>query len=183
MKPKWRSFMAEQWLSIVEYARKFAISDMTVRRRIKNGKIKAILKEGKYYIPSSGRSDPLDEEKPSPSVFPVELNEKRREFNGASQRSESRWSELSHTNSLNQVNRSKTIDNDRIALASNQMMEMCEKLVEAEKEKTRLLEIKYREEIKSLETKVQSTELLLKNALQQSEDLQVLVKLFENQSY
>lgn len=43
--------MAEQWLSIVEYARAFAMSDMTVRRRIKNGKIKAVLKDGKYYIP------------------------------------------------------------------------------------------------------------------------------------
>jgi hypothetical protein len=43
--------MAEQWLSIVEYARTFAVSDMTVRRRIKTGKLQAVLKEGKYYIP------------------------------------------------------------------------------------------------------------------------------------
>lgn len=41
--------MAE--LSIVEYARRHSVSDMTVRRRIKTGKLKAILKEGKYYIP------------------------------------------------------------------------------------------------------------------------------------
>lgn len=45
--------MAEQWLSIVEYARGFSISDMTVRRRIKTGKLKAVLKDGKYYIPVS----------------------------------------------------------------------------------------------------------------------------------
>lgn len=43
--------MAEQWLSIVEYARTFAISDMTIRRRIKTGKLHAVLKDGKYYIP------------------------------------------------------------------------------------------------------------------------------------
>ena len=43
--------MAEQWLSIVEYARTFAMSDMTVRRRIKNGKLHAVLKDGKYFIP------------------------------------------------------------------------------------------------------------------------------------
>lgn len=43
--------MSEQWYSIVEYARAFAISDMTVRRRIKNGKLKAVLKDGKYFIP------------------------------------------------------------------------------------------------------------------------------------
>ena len=45
--------MAEQWLSIVEYARTFAVSDMTVRRRIKTGRLRAVLREGKYYIPLS----------------------------------------------------------------------------------------------------------------------------------
>ena len=43
--------MAEQWLSIVEYARATGISDMTIRRRIRTGKIKAELKDGKYFIP------------------------------------------------------------------------------------------------------------------------------------
>lgn len=43
--------MAEQWLSIVEYARTFKVSDMTIRRRIKTGKLHAVLKDGKYYIP------------------------------------------------------------------------------------------------------------------------------------
>ncbi len=46
--------MAEQWLSIVEYARTFKVSDMTVRRRIKTGKLHAVLKEGKYFIPIPG---------------------------------------------------------------------------------------------------------------------------------
>src|SRR5690606_30498308 len=43
--------MADQWLSIVEYARTFKVSDMTVRRRIKTGRLHAVLKEGKYFIP------------------------------------------------------------------------------------------------------------------------------------
>jgi hypothetical protein len=43
--------MAEQWLSIVDYARATGISDMTIRRRIRTGRIKAELKEGKYFIP------------------------------------------------------------------------------------------------------------------------------------
>ena len=43
--------MAEQWLSIVEYARTYRISDMTVRRHIKNGRLRAVLREGKYFIP------------------------------------------------------------------------------------------------------------------------------------
>ena len=48
--------MNEQWLSIIEYARMHDISDMTVRRRIKKGKISAVLKDGKYYIPLSAES-------------------------------------------------------------------------------------------------------------------------------
>lgn len=49
--------MAEQWLSIVEYARTFNVSDMTVRRRIKTGKLHAVLKDGKYYIPTSAAAE------------------------------------------------------------------------------------------------------------------------------
>ncbi len=49
--------MTEQWLSIVEYARTFKVSDMTIRRRIKTGKLHAILQDGKYFIPVSGNSN------------------------------------------------------------------------------------------------------------------------------
>lgn len=49
--------MAEQWLSIVEYARTFGISDMTIRRRIRTGRIQAVLRDGKYYIPTE--ADPM----------------------------------------------------------------------------------------------------------------------------
>lgn len=48
--------MSDQWLSIVEYAREYSVSDMTVRRRIKTGRLHAVLKEGKYYIPKKAES-------------------------------------------------------------------------------------------------------------------------------
>jgi hypothetical protein len=57
--------MNEQWLTIVEYARACNVSDMTVRRRIRNGKLNAILREGKYLIPLTGR--PI----PNTPAFPV----------------------------------------------------------------------------------------------------------------
>lgn len=56
--------MQEQWLSIVEYARQNNVSDMTVRRRIKTGKIKATLKDGKYYIPLASDSTELSPVRP-----------------------------------------------------------------------------------------------------------------------
>jgi hypothetical protein len=43
----------KEWLSIVEYARHHQLSDMTVRRRIKTGRLEAVLQEGKYYIPAA----------------------------------------------------------------------------------------------------------------------------------
>lgn len=49
--------MTEQWLSIVEYSRAFGISDMTIRRRIRTGRIQAVLRDGKYYIPTD--ADPM----------------------------------------------------------------------------------------------------------------------------
>ena len=48
--------MTQQWMSIVDYARKFMMSDMTVRRRIRAGKLKAMLRNGKYYIDISQSS-------------------------------------------------------------------------------------------------------------------------------
>lgn len=46
--------MTEQWLTLAEYARKYGMSDQTVRRRIKSGKIPAVLKDMKYYIRVTG---------------------------------------------------------------------------------------------------------------------------------
>ncbi len=49
--------MSDRWMSIVEYSRAFNISDMTVRRRIKTGRLHAVLKDGKYFIPVAGNEE------------------------------------------------------------------------------------------------------------------------------
>ena len=55
--------MSEQWLSIVDYARTNNLSDMTVRRRIKTGRLEAVLRDGKYFIKKeqiqNNRTSPL----------------------------------------------------------------------------------------------------------------------------
>lgn len=56
--------MQDQWLSIAEYARHYNISDMTVRRRIKTGKIHAVLKDGKYFIPIDVDDTPWTDQSP-----------------------------------------------------------------------------------------------------------------------
>lgn len=57
--------VAQQWLSIVEYARAYNISDMTIRRRIKTGKLSATLKDGKYFIPVDIENLPKRDSEPS----------------------------------------------------------------------------------------------------------------------
>ena len=57
--------MAEKWLSIVEYARTYNVSDMTVRRRIKTGKLNAVLQDGKYFIPMKDESKPAATAQPA----------------------------------------------------------------------------------------------------------------------
>lgn len=72
--------MAEQWLSISEYARTFGVSDMTVRRRVKTGRLHAVLKEGKYFIPvqmGDGRSASVQSERSVPSSQANSLPTKR----------------------------------------------------------------------------------------------------------
>lgn len=61
--------MTEQWLSIVEYAKRHDISDMTVRRRIRAGKVNAELREGKYFIQVDGSTSPKNA--PAPSRAPA----------------------------------------------------------------------------------------------------------------
>jgi hypothetical protein len=40
----------QEWLSLSEFARRSDMSDMTIRRRIKRGHLKAELKDGKYLL-------------------------------------------------------------------------------------------------------------------------------------
>lgn len=60
--------MTEQWLSIVEYAKRHDISDMTVRRRIRAGKVNAELREGKYFIQVDGSATSPKNAPPPPQA-------------------------------------------------------------------------------------------------------------------
>jgi hypothetical protein len=81
--------MSDSWMSIIEYARYYKVSDMTVRRRIKTGRIQAELRDGKYYIPldENGRTKHMSVEEAefeidlSPTFEEVKhLNEEPKEF-------------------------------------------------------------------------------------------------------
>ena len=62
--------MEENWISILEYARQHQLSHVSVRRKIKTGRLQAVLKDGKYFIPPGGAASQEAPEKKgsSPSM-------------------------------------------------------------------------------------------------------------------
>ena len=62
--------MSDTWLSIIEYARRYNVSDMTVRRRIKTGRLNAELRDGKYFIPAQASSVPQPFPGPELAISP-----------------------------------------------------------------------------------------------------------------
>lgn len=62
------------WMSIIEYARQYNVSDMTVRRRIKTGRLNAELREGKYYIPVQESGQRKTFQEPEELDFQIDLS-------------------------------------------------------------------------------------------------------------
>jgi hypothetical protein len=179
--------MAEQWLSIVEYARSFAVSDMTVRRRIKTGRLQAVLKEGKYYIPvgpgtaaeaaefaaaeARQASDPLPVKpasvavptiKDEPAVSPVQTPRP-----GASFR----------TLPGNLSNNLQKYDNTLVD--SQALLQFCEHSVTRINSIERHLQESFQLRLQSMEAQLKLKDSQIAQLMQQVEDLQMLVKLME----
>lgn len=162
--------MAEQWLSIVEYARTYAISDMTVRRRIKTGRLKAVLKEGKYYIPVDPSPEPRGDRPPaqipSQRLEPIKqaplsygkppvLNDKPEPTPLAKPPSPT-WTPSAH----------EEVQALRQAIGRFDQLES-------------LYQSRYQAEVRELKAKIALLENEIKSYQQQVEDLQLLVKAFE----
>ncbi len=178
--------MAEQWLSIVEYSREFSISDMTVRRRIKTGKLKALLKDGKYYIPvnqgqdnaklAGGRDDKLVHfpagQNPEPHREPIKARP-------ASLNSEN------HLQVFNPAPKPLTPRTESFKPAGGgydepvgqSLLAFCEQTLDRHET---LTQRKYEAIIKSYESRLAQLEAEIQQYKQQIDDLQLLVKIFES---
>jgi hypothetical protein len=183
--------MAEQWLSIVEYARTFAVSDMTVRRRIKTGRLQAVLKEGKYYIPvgpgtaaeaaefaaaeARQASDPLPVMPTPPPVMPAPppapvLKEDvmpQAPRPGASFR----------TLPGNLSNNLQKYDNTLVD--SQALLQFCEHSVTRINSIERHLQESFQLRLQNMEAQLKLKDNQIADLKQQVEDLQMLVKLME----
>lgn len=198
--------MAEQWLSIVEYARTFALSDMTVRRRIKNGKIKAVLKDGKYFIPVHGAASapapsPAPVERPvqmapahrPPVARPVQQYPTNMDIHRASapRMPEPRpvapthyepVQAASHPGQLYTLPEAVTknlVSYEHTVVMTQQLLNFCHNALKKQELLEKQIEQRYASRVQALEHAVQARDAEIVNLRQQIEDLQLLVKVFE----
>lgn len=165
--------MLAGWISINEYARRFNISDITVRRRIKQGKIPAELKNGKYYIRNDQQETPPLSGQSKGQLPPPPSKDAMSEPN-ASPISLPRTPEpevVPHNISVHST-----------APRNHELVEVCNKYLVELKAREQHLTKRYESEIALLETKLAKKDNEITALKQQIEDLQLLVKILEDKS-
>lgn len=190
--------MSEGWMSIVEYARRFNVSDMTVRRRIKTGKLPAELKDGKYFIRINPQTAPkiVDEKqterqpefRPTQHAFearpPLPRQEEpsppREHVNNGAYRQHQPFYRRPQPHFPNHAN--SIVDATRL-------VEFCESMLDKLMEREELLKTRYQEEIKHLREKIEWLETSVKQREgenqrlhQEIEDLEILIKMLDGKA-
>lgn len=159
--------MSDQWLSIVEYARTYNVSDMTIRRRIKTGKLQAVLRDGKYYIPLRKEVVAAPEAvtvRPSPVVeAPVSAVTAKpvKTFHTPLERSQVTSS-------------SPAVENQMVSILGT-----CEKALQKISQNEQRMEEQYQAKIAQLESQLQLKDMHIANLEQQVEDLNLLIKILD----
>jgi hypothetical protein len=185
--------MAEQWLSIVEYARTFNVSDMTVRRRIKTGRLHAVLKEGKYYIPVPVNNGQLEKPatKEAAATFPPRTEPMKvvkshttpeRTLPGYEQsKPAARPANPSYSQPAVQSRNvsTQTSHPNGATVDVEALVAMCDAAVRKFSQLEADLENKHRARIALLEEKLKTKDLEMNGLRQQLEDLQLLAQLLE----
>jgi predicted DNA-binding protein YlxM (UPF0122 family) len=183
--------MAEpQWMSIVEYARTFNVSDMTVRRRIKTGRLHAVLRDGKYYIPADGRSSPRveadeprphptkpisREHRPQPRYFDTHEPQPLTDRRGVSRHVHHRQD---YQRPVELTDRNRVESEPRLQ-ELYRVIDVCESAVKQFANLESKLEENYRSKVQLLEGKLLTKEREIEQLQQKIEDLQLLVSILE----
>ena len=185
--------MSEQWLSIVEYARTYAISDMTVRRRIKTGRLKAVLREGKYYIPVHEVGPPMldptetqERQSPKPQISQIRNIVKAHPSPKTSYTDERDYIDntASRAYSAPQAHvpsqiRANLPTNQNSVVETQTLLAFCDNALRKLSDAEQKLEEHYKTKIMQLEAQIRAKDLEVSKLFQQVEDLQVLVKILE----
>ncbi len=201
--------MAEQWLSIVDYARATGISDMTIRRRIRTGRIRAELRDGKYYIPvdlngqeqdrrygntTSSNSNQVVKNHPNPdrsmrSNFqerPMPYVRRSEELHHHTQvmpnhvgQAPSNYSNRQTFNNLPDNMVRPLVDAGLASVEARSLIEFCDRALDQARSAVEGIEAKYAAKMESMSAQLMNRDQEIKSLNQQIEDLQLLVQILE----
>jgi hypothetical protein len=198
--------MSDQWLSIVEYARQFNMSDMTVRRRIKTGKIQAVLREGKYFIPAREAMRKLStnpHQQPQPAAAqqqairehtpplvkarptPIHHTANHQATYQSQIPQPYRLEQDTHVDSATSViphHLRGGLQTGASMVDGTVLLAFCEASMRKSTEAEQRLEAQYRENIARLQSEINLRDQQIKSLAQQVEDLQLLTKILERKS-
>ncbi len=170
--------MEENWMSINDYSRSFSISDMTVRRRIRTGKLQAILRDGKYFINVPDGHVPFSEtdgatnsslaSSPAPAMKPRQQ--------GASHATQAPVDFRHVPPQLAAAMGSR----DTVNVASGELLAFCESALRRFADFERRIVAENQSKLQLFQQDVNLKNIELKQLRQQVEDLQVLVNLMES---
>ena len=187
--------MAQQWMSIVEYARTFAISDMTVRRRIRTGKLDAELRDGKYFIPvlSDASGNPirghvskgnLQQSHPKPQTttvetIPVNPVSHFKASVPAQPKRAPKVAALPKTSQIPQAVIQQFEGVPELQVSANSLINFCEKSILRQIQLGVESKMHLEQKIQNLHTKNHALQAEASTLKQQVEDLQLLVQMLE----
>lgn len=184
--------MSEQWLSINEYSRVFSISDMTVRRRIRTGRLSAVLRDGKYYIHVLDGHDPFGDVNgqqlhpvnkiaANPTKNPVRSTEFTVQNTGSRSNGASGGSNSAHEFRHVPARIAAQISTKtEVSVNGSELLSFCEEALRKFADFERRIVAENHSKIHAIQQELNSKNLEIKQLKQQVEDLQVLVSLMES---
>ncbi|NRA64302.1 MAG: hypothetical protein HRU19_07430 [Pseudobacteriovorax sp.] len=172
--------MEDKWLSIVEYARTYDISDMTVRRRIKTGKLNAELRDGKYFINASL-------EKPKSRFDATETTTKLPIVESRKPLPESQSLDIvgaSHFEErLEQPKPSpKTLRDHEVVNKIDEILLICKSKSDQYKKNEQYLRMSFSNKVLHLEQTIKTKDMEIAALKQQVEDLEILLRMYDQKT-
>ena len=171
-----------EWMSIVEYARAFGVSDMTVRRKIKTGKLDHEMRGNKYYIKVDGSKAPAKTNiiaQEEITTRPVVKAPKKVVAPEAAIISSPVAKNLGEDINAAVLSAPQPAQSE-IRVEAENLLRLCNTVISDSKKKESLLQAKFLAESKTLESKLRSRTLEIENLKRQLEDMQLLVKMLES---
>ena len=169
--------MTEQWLSIVEYSRAHAISDMTIRRHIKSGKIPAVLRDGKYFIPASPVHARTMKQEESTNTNTAHV--KRGQIETSPRQEHGQTFHPQDFGHIPSHIASTMRDSHPVTLEAKNLLDFCERAMKSNSTLIQTLEDKFSAREKSFATELKLKDQEIIRLQQTVEDLQVLAKMLE----